>query len=303
MIRARRAGDRRGRVRWRAAIGGLLLAAAIAPTVQAAPGDYVVALGDSFSAGEGAPRFDPGTDTRDNTCHRSSKAWPALLAKRRKARFRSFACSGALVVDVLTGRPGRTEPERQTAQVARLLGEESVDLVTLTIGGNDAGFADVLIRCAFPFLHCDRYHATGGRNDLSADIRALGPRLRRAYTVVKRGAPGADLLVLGYPRLFPASPVDPTCAPSSIDADEIRFLNARGAQLNRIVRSAARAKGATFVKVLDAFDGHEVRCGADPRLMVNKASIDILGRRYRHFFHPTALGYRRLAQLAAPAWP
>jgi lysophospholipase L1-like esterase len=289
-----------------ALVVGLLLAVAaalVAPAAQAARGDSVVALGDSFSAGEGAPPFERGTHTSDNSCHRSARAWPALLAKRRKARFKSFACSGALTGDVLTGRPGRTEPERQVAQVARLLGRRSVDLVTLSIGGNDAGFADVLVRCGFPFLHCDRYHAAGGRHDLSDDIAELAPRLRKVYATVKRAAPGAELLVLGYPRLFPRAPVDPSCAPSTIDADEIRFLNALTTELNAVVSRAARARGARFVGVQNAFDGHEVRCGVDPRRMVNRASINILDRRYKYFFHPTELGYARLADLAMPAWP
>jgi lysophospholipase L1-like esterase len=266
----------------------------------------VVALGDSFSAGEGAPRFDAGTDVRDNSCHRSSKAWPALLAKRRKAAFVSFACSGAEIVDVLDGTPRSPEPERTVAQLDRLRGVASVDLVTLTIGGNDAGFAKVLVRCAIPTVHCERYYRPGGRHDLTKDVKALGARLRAVYRAVRRAAPQADLLVLGYPRLFPLTPARRTCVPSpavsTIDAIEIYFLNDLARQLRAVVRRAARARGARFVDAQDAFDGHEMRCGKDPLRMVNMASLEILNRRYKYFFHPTAHGYRRLAKLATPAW-
>jgi lysophospholipase L1-like esterase len=287
----------------------VLLAALLAPAAApAAPGDLVVALGDSFSSGEGAPPFDPGTATSANTCHRSSKAWPAVLARKRKAQFKSFACSGAEIPEVLRGDPDSREPERRGAQLDDLRAQTSVDLVTLTIGGNDAGFANVLARCATPFTNCEDHYAAGGRNDLAADVAALAPRLRATYRVVRRAAPGADLLVLGYPRLFPREPARRTCVPfplvSTIDAFEMRFLNARGRQLNAVVRKAAKATGARFADAGEAFEGHELKCGPDPRRMVNVVdALKISGQRYKYFFHPTELGFLRMAKLALPSWP
>ncbi len=38
-----------------------------------------VALGDSYSAGEGDRPYEPGTDTKTNTCHRSEKAYPTMI--------------------------------------------------------------------------------------------------------------------------------------------------------------------------------------------------------------------------------
>ena len=59
-------------------------------------GKKLLALGDSYSSGEGAGDYGPGTDTADNSCHRSRNAWPTLLAEQRHLKtLPSLACSGA----------------------------------------------------------------------------------------------------------------------------------------------------------------------------------------------------------------
>jgi lysophospholipase L1-like esterase len=292
--------------RWAALVAVLATAgsAALPATGSASHGDtplpLVVSLGDSFSAGEGAPPFRAGTDVRRNSCHRSFDAWPQLVAERHGAEHLPLACSGAETLDVLKGDADSREPERRIAQLARLRELVGVDLVTLTIGGNDAGFATVLGRCVASPRSCADTYRPGGPNDLVARIDSLRDDLRVVYRRVRRAAPGADLMVLGYPRLFPRDPQRPTCAPSSIGEQEIRFMNARTTQLNRIVKQEARARGATFVGVQNAFDGNELRCGDDPERMVNP--LRLFGARFPYSFHPNALGYGRLAELAAPAW-
>src|SRR4051812_13839902 len=77
---------------------GLAVGCLVAAMPAAARADLhgpLVALGDSFSAGEGA---QPDTDS--GACHRSSAAWPIRLAAIRKWTAVSFACSGAVIADV-----------------------------------------------------------------------------------------------------------------------------------------------------------------------------------------------------------
>jgi lysophospholipase L1-like esterase len=277
----------------------LALGFATARPANAAPGDLVVALGDSFSSGEGAPKFEPGSARLGNSCHRSLKSWPRLVAEARDASFVSYACSGAEIPEVLISDPDRRQVERRTAQIVRLARLDSVDLVTLTIGGNDAGFADILASCVghISFRPCHYRYRAGGPLDLLDTIHELRPRLRAVYRRVRKVAP-ADLMVLGYPRLFPADPAERTCVLGFSD-DEIRFLNDRTTRFNRMIKRAAHAEGAIFVDVRNAFEGHELRCGKDPNRMVN----NIFQRLHREFsFHPTVDGYRRLADLAIPAW-
>jgi hypothetical protein len=73
-------------------LAGTALLVALAATSTASPKTTValryIALGDSFSSGEGVPPFRPGTDqylpVRD-TCHRSFRGYPALIAGRRSS--------------------------------------------------------------------------------------------------------------------------------------------------------------------------------------------------------------------------
>lgn len=217
-----------------------------------------------------------------NTCHRSTHAWPVLLAWRADAEVFSLSCSGARLADVAGGA---------ASQAARLARAAGVRLVTVTVGGNDVGFAGVLRRCATR-LRCDRYYANHGRDLLRARIGTLARRLPGAYAAIRRAAPSARVVIVGYPRLFPPRPSRFTCAAlSSIGPEEIRYLNARVADLDLVVGDRARAAGAGYLDVLDAFAGHAVGCtGAQ---WVNHFSPTHL----TYSFHPNAAGHRRLADL------
>ena len=116
-----------------------------------------VALGDSFSAGEGVPAFERDTYTDitpeeeefNNACHRSERgsysrrllADPSVAANLMPAEF--HACSGAIAADLwdYNGSNDREDP-----QVSHL--NEFTNVVTLTMGGNDIGFGDIAKVCA-----------------------------------------------------------------------------------------------------------------------------------------------------------
>jgi len=94
-----------------------------------ASGGYV-ALGDSYSSGVGAGSYDSAS----GGCKRSTKAFPPLwAAANAPSSFHFTACSGARTGDVLAGQLGPLS--------------STTGLVTITIGGNDAGFADVMTTC------------------------------------------------------------------------------------------------------------------------------------------------------------
>src|SRR6476620_11005745 len=112
---------------------GAVLALTGAATANAASSvqavDYV-ALGDSYSSGVGSGSYDSAS----GDCKRSTKAYPALWANANSpSSFAFTACSGARTDDVTAG------------QLSPL--NSSTDLVSISIGGNDAGFADVMTTC------------------------------------------------------------------------------------------------------------------------------------------------------------
>ncbi len=114
-----------------------------------------VALGDSFSSGEGAPDnplvwaggWVDGTNTDTDKCHRSDLSYPFLLARTSLVPrpFRSFACSGAWAYDP-NGKRGMLDVYQTEPPQPNQLGPDT-KLVTLTAGGNDSGFGEVAAAC------------------------------------------------------------------------------------------------------------------------------------------------------------
>jgi lysophospholipase L1-like esterase len=235
--------------------------AGAAPAV--APGAYV-ALGDSYSSGVGAGSYLPEA----GACLRSRRAYPYGLG-RRVTSFR--ACGGARTDDVLSSQ---LEPFPSDTR-----------LVTITIGGNDAGFAGVLESCLF-----GSPRACGRRVDAAERfvLRELPARLRRVYAAIRERAPEATVVVAGYPRLFARRP---WCGGvGRIDDPEQRRLN-EGANLlvRTIAAEVQRHRGFRFADVRDAFEAGGV-CADSPRIL-GVASPGFAS------FHPTARGQATYARV------
>jgi lysophospholipase L1-like esterase len=217
------------------------------------------------------------------------------VARRLEFEVVSFACSGARVADLVTDDASRDESERRTAQVTRLAGAPDATLVLVTVGGNDVGFAKILRACTAQ-AHCQNRQGTGGDSP-AARIDDLAMRLPDVYRRIKQAAPGARVVVVGYPRLFPARPGANTCAALDlIGPDEVPFLNALTDRLNGAISAAASQAGAGYVDVSDRFRGHEVSCRGEQwinhlRLVTCRTCS----------FHPNLLGQRALAVGVAPA--
>ena len=134
------------------------------PALASTAGRYV-ALGDSYSSGEGAidssgnAALDPATDTSTNKCHRSAHAYSHTLKEVRSVSdsdFKFAACSGALVADFVAnvGSTGQWTEGPQLNEIASANRPSlSTSLVTLSVGGNDAGFVQVLNKCVGGSFH------------------------------------------------------------------------------------------------------------------------------------------------------
>jgi lysophospholipase L1-like esterase len=246
-----------------------------------------LALGDSYTAGQGLPPFDTST----GACHRSLAAFPALVRVGDTTETTSRACSGATTADVLE----REQHPGVGVQIDAVT--PATDLVSVTIGGNDLGFATVMNDCVFGRLPCSRLD---GRVEQA--LAGLGPRLEQVYSDVRRRAPGARLVVVGYPHLV-ADPdrVDVESCPSlagpfaggaRITGEEVRWLREKADRLATVVRSAATATGAIYADAAAAFAGHEA-CTAQPWMAGVTAPHVALS------FHPNAAGQGELARLVS----
>ena len=237
-------------------LGTVFLTAAPA---QAALADRYVALGDSYSSGVGAGSYD------GSSCTRSSNAYgPLWAANHQSPAFVFPACGGATTDDVLS------------SQVSSVTA--ATTLATITIGGNDAGFATVVTTCQ---LGSDDACRAAVATSTAYSITILPGKLDNTYAAIRSRAPGARLVVLGYPRLFETT--TSSCGLLGMSLAKRQTLNAGADSLDTVIRSRATAAGATFVDVRSVFAGHGL-CGSSP--WINGLTA------FSGAFHPNATGQR-----------
>jgi lysophospholipase L1-like esterase len=246
-------------------VGAALLGAAAgilaaAPAQAATPVVYV-ALGDSYSAGVGAG----GYDSSSGSCSRSPRSYTALwAASHTVASFTSVACSGAKTTDVLDN------------QVSAL--SAATTFVTITIGGNDAGFVTVVTTC---LLGTDGACTFAVNSAKSYATSVLPGKLDQTYAAIHSRAPDARVVVLGYPDLFEQTA---TCGLFGMDLTKRRALDGAADTLAGVTAARAGAAGFAFVDVRGVFAGHGI-CAGSP--WINSTTWPVSDS-----YHPNSSGYR-----------
>ncbi|MEV5749108.1 SGNH/GDSL hydrolase family protein [Actinoallomurus sp. NPDC052308] len=239
--------------------GALGAAAAVAVTVglaappASAAGPKYVALGDSMASGPLIPNI-----TGNVGCGRSTHNYAHELAVQLGAELHDVTCSGAetkhmtasqslSVAGVSTG----TAPPQFDALTA------DTTLVTLTIGGNDAGLVGIAQDCANldpTATPCKDRYTEGGVDQVAQRVDAVGPRLAAVLDGIHQRSPKARVLVTGYGLYvkpggcWPLQPVLP------VDAD---YLQGNVHRLNGVIAAQARAHNAEYVDVETPSAGHD----------------------------------------------
>jgi lysophospholipase L1-like esterase len=207
------------------------LSAFAAPAAVGA--DKYVALGDSFSSGVGTNSY-----TLSTSCRRGVYAYPWLVAQQRPNTVLAFvACSGATTSDVLANQIASVTPD--------------TSIVTLTIGGNDIGFSDLIVQCTL--AECS---AALDRTRTSLPT-VLGPRLDSVYAAIRSRAATARVVVLGYPRMFSSAGCFGTFGISSTERAKANQLADALDQLTA-ARATAAGFGFTYKTAIVPFTGHAV---------------------------------------------
>ncbi|MBM7442137.1 SGNH/GDSL hydrolase family protein [Streptomyces sp. HB132] len=220
--------------------------------------DYV-ALGDSYSSGVGAGSYDSAS----GDCKRSTRAYPALWkAANNPASFAFTACSGARTGDVTAGQLGPLN--------------SATDLVSISIGGNDAGFADVMTTCVLQSETTCLSRIATARAYVDS---TLPGKLDSVYSAISAKAPSAHVVVLGYPRFYK---IGGNCV-AGLSEKERTAINGAADYLNAATAKRAADHGFTWGDVSSTFTGHEICSGSAWLHSVNWLNI---GESY----HPTAAG-------------
>ncbi|MQA11969.1 MAG: lipase [Pseudonocardiaceae bacterium] len=241
------------------AIAGLGLGVLVTPAsaAQAENAENYVALGDSYSSGVGVGDYGDSGD-----CKRSAHAYPQLWADGHDvAGFDFVACSGAKTGDVL---------EDQVSA----LGEDT-SLVTISVGGNDTGFSDVMVSC-----NTGSDDACVERVEEAKTVarQELPGKLDSVYGEIAERAPSAEVIVLGYPRMYE---LNGSCD-AGLSETKREAINGGADTLNEVTAERASAAGVRFVDVRPAFTGHEI-CSDDWWLKSVSYPVD-------ESYHPNAAG-------------
>lgn len=201
--------------------------AAIIWTSEPSSASYV-ALGDSFSSGEGNGPYQPDSNNAQtfDTCHRSDDAYGPLLSTARNLSQMIFkACSGAVTNDLFAVNHDNINEPDQTTWLT-----DQTKMVTLTIGGNDLDFPKVMEHCVsvgvadpWPYINgfgcsndknlrtnmATRMNALAGKAD--ADALFVRKPIHSELSVIERihaKANNAKIYIAGYPLFFGPSSTD-----------------------------------------------------------------------------------------------
>jgi len=300
------------------------------------------ALGDSFSSGEGTGTYYGNTNIAANPCHRSATAYPARVAEalfpgrlpaiteekevfKQQPTFIFRACSGATTASITTageynewieGTPGRWVTRPAQELWLKLPGGETptgpnntITLVTFTIGGNDVGFSTIGMNC---IVGSPAYVSTARCKEIIGELETGMPALTTTLFVVlnsiHEGAPNARIRVPLYPQILNTAvrPIirllgDGVYISNPVDrADSVavaleRFTKKLNHTITEAVQTWAVMEGANATVIpgtVTAFNGHRLGDAAswvNPIRLVNfSAGPESL--------HPNCLGQLALAR-------
>lgn len=310
---------------------------AVAFAPASVPTYKVVTLGDSYSSGEGLSPFLAGSDTDNDQCHRSSQAYSNLvtlpasstpLGQNTADEFEFLACSGAHTTSITSAAVNTVGQENpydsgwgsanydsgEELQASQGYLDSRTDAVFLSVGGNDARFADIVTTCAISgtignncsastyVMSGDSEPLTQYEPHLIADL--LPAKLKSVYTAVHAAAPNAKIFVMGYPRLFPTTSAAYASCPLDlpIGFPAMTWMNSMADLLSTTTQSAVSAVAAQgvsiyYVNPITSFTGHDV-CASSSWL---NAIVGLPTSPGPGSFHPKPAGQAGYASLLTAA--
>jgi hypothetical protein len=260
--------------------------------------DYI-ALGDSFSSGEGETsdiHYIQGTNDPLEKCHVSDRSYPFLVAKYfhiEDQYFKSLACSGAKTTDVIGdvlnywGQNDRLglnglKLDNSLKEVSQLsaidnfiqgrvhqedfVGTYHPDIVTIGIGANDAGFMSKLRSCIGPGT-CG--YATDPRLRLQTadELKGVFNRLVNTYMALHQESPSTKIYAVGYSKITGTGLICGGSMDVLLDQTERLFMNEAILYLNQIVRVAASKAGVGYIDIENALGSQKLCDESRPTVM------------------------------------
>ena len=289
-----------------------------------------LALGDSYTSGEGAFDYLYGTDTDVNHCHLSANSYPLLISRQLfgASGGHTAACSGGKIQDISPNNlnnyrgqvsDGVPRHERQTDNIRQLLAnyipgylpqEEFVGhyqprRLTISVGGNDVGFGAIVQSCVQPHLSLLSENNTcfssyEDRLEIKQSIDRTVPRLVALYRQLIKKSPGSKFYAIGYPQVITGTG---SCGLNvHLNKSEIQFAQGLIDYINAAVRLAANQASIDYVDISEALAGHKLCEASSYAIAVNgvTAGKDSGLKRLKFLgsesYHPNSLGHELLGQ-------
>jgi lysophospholipase L1-like esterase len=247
----------------------LLCIGVLVPAASAAAAPQYVALGDSYSSGVGTRVFYE----ESGECSRSPDAFGPKIAAAKGYTLSFQACSGAKT------------PEVNEKQLGTL--SSATSLVTISIGGNDSGFSNVMLNCALYYFTCGS--AISEANEFIKN--KLPGLLETTYKDIRAKATTAKVIVLAYPKLFTKEGT--TCNVNFLTSGNEKKMNESGEKLDAVIKARAEAMKFTVVNPTSAFESHEV-CASEEWLNGQSNPLS-------ESYHPNVKGQEDFTKLVEAA--
>ena len=256
---------------------------------------HMVALGDSYSSGEGTSPVD--NNAAADRCDRGPGAWPRQMQQGviGISTIVHLACTGAKTADLFDWYKGNPPQLPINGKP-----DPNIQLVTITIGGNDVGFAKIIRSCYLTFSSCAKVADSPSWKNSLDDLRSelsndVYPEIRREY-------PNALIVHAGYPRIMPPPGVTPykcgwLSAPEQVSAEKMaQTLNDAIAQAVAEYAVSFVDTQIVFAPVRDALSGHEL-CTPDSWMNPLNPTGALPGRAPEG--HPNLRGYQAYGETVA----
>src|SRR5687768_4306728 len=197
--------------------------------------------------------------SRPAACLRSTRNYPSRVAERiGVADFRDVSCSGATTEHV-TG-PQSVPLGVNPPQLDALASD--TDLVTISIGGNDIGFGEIVSECGrrSPLQPtgsaCKDHYTAEGTDELAQRIEEAASLVAAALAAIEERSPSARVLLVGYPAILPDE--GPGCFPVvPFSPGDVAYLRGVEKALNAMLADEAAGAGVDFVDTYTPSIGHD----------------------------------------------
>ncbi|QPK83180.1 SGNH/GDSL hydrolase family protein [Corynebacterium qintianiae] len=264
-------------------------ATAMAHAIEMDPSDIdvYVAMGDSYASMGSAT----GEKADPSFCSSSADNYPKQLARilGKSVEFVDATCQGSTTENVEGPRIVRDEDVAIKPQIDQL--RSDADLITVSMGGNDMGFADIA-RCINDMIAgADRNCADEFALPTATRLAELPGKLTEMHAAIRDKAPGAVVVATGY---SPLVSTEQQCAlTDSIGREGVEWAVWLTAAINNIVKQSAEASGAIFVLPEDV--EYHTSCAVPKERWV---AVD--GEETNSYpAHPTPNGQREMAETVA----